>query len=123
MPVINVEPGPLREWRLLIRLGQIDPDQSAGLLDRVGFLLEAFLEPWIVDVRRLHHGTVMGKFPAMIDAADAGLFHTAEEQRGATVTAGLIQDPNPSVGVAKRDEMLPEEFEMPRFRIRLGQIR
>ena len=39
------------------------------------------------------------------------------------MTASLIQNSHGSVRVAKRDEMLAKQLEMPRFGIPFGQIR
>ncbi len=84
----------------------VNPDQAGLFAHPIAFCANLFLE--ILrrgDVRHFEAVAIHVELPAVIDAADAVLLVTAEEQRGAAVRASVIHHANPAGGVAKRDEL------------------
>jgi hypothetical protein len=68
-------------------------------------------------VRRFKHDAIRGEFPAVIETADAAIFDSRQQERGAAVHAEFVQQADPAVGVAKRDKVLAKQPDMKRIAV------
>src|SRR5262249_54044473 len=90
----------------------IDPDDAGAFRGRIGLGLDLVLE--ILRRRHARHVDAIAgnvELPAVVDAADAVLLVTPEEQRGAAVWAAMVYDADPPGAVAKGNQLLAEQHQ------------
>ena len=101
----------------------VDPDDAAALAGRVrhgfDFGPEIRLGGLIGHVDAVAGGV---ELPAVVDAAQAGFFVAAEEQRGAAVRAVVLEQADLAVGIAEGDELFAEQHDAARVAVRLRQL-
>ncbi len=99
-----------RRGRLL--LAHVDIDKTALLRRAIGDGLGACRILVLVrQVRLIETIAVNVEFPAVIDAADAVLLVTPEEQRCTPVRAPMVHDADPAGCVAECDQLLVEQLQ------------
>ena len=114
---------PFRQRRLLLRRPHIGPQHAAALDQRIGFELDLLAEAAFLRLRR-HVDALPGHvvFPAMIGAAQAGLLVAAEPQRDAAMGAELVDQAEPAVAVAERQQALGQNLHPHRRAVVSGQF-
>ncbi len=96
------------------RLGlrsHVGPDDAAGLARRISDVADHLAEVRIALGRCLEHLAGHVKLPAVIDAAQAALFVAAIDQRGATVRAEFVHQPDAALGIAEGDQGFAEKLD------------
>ena len=63
------------------------------------------------------------EFPAVVQAADAVVFVTAQRQRGFAVRALLVNHPGCAVGYPKSDEVLTQQTDAQKAQLKIGTER
>src|SRR5205823_2428632 len=110
----------LRQRRRFLALAHIDIDQAVALGDPIRLRLDVALEIRVVgDVRRIDAIALRVELPAVIEAAQAVLLVAPQKQRGAAVRTFVVHDPDPTRGVAERDQSLAEQHQPDRRAIAL----
>ena len=112
-----------REWRLFFGRPHIDPDRSARDMRGVGGGLDLVLVGRAVGLGRHIDAIAFDvEFPAMIGTADPAFFVAPVVEMGAAVRAIGVEDPDPSVAVAKRDQLLAQQTQLLGRTIGFGQL-
>src|SRR5712691_3849500 len=99
----------LRQFGLFVAWTHVHPDRSAPLAGRVRLDVNLVFE---VALGRLaghvYAGALGVELPAVVDAAQATLFVSAEKERRAAVRTEGADDANLAVGVAERDQVFTQ---------------
>ena len=109
-----------RRRGLELRRAHVGPHQTAALDARVR--LDGDLARGLRLRRKVHALAVHVVFPAMVRAAQAALLVPPEEKRGGAMRAEFVDQPGPSLRIAKRDEPLAEKLDTHRGAVRLGDL-
>ncbi len=114
---------PFRQRRLHLRRAHIGPQNAAALDQRIGLELDPLAEAAFLRLRR-HLDALPGHvvFPAVIGTAQAGLLVAAEPQRHAAMGAELVDQPEPAVAVAERQQPLRQQLHPHRRTIIAGKL-
>src|SRR5262249_61265894 len=96
-------------------IAHVDPDQAGTLDGAVGLGLDFLLEALVLGHVR-HVEAVAGdvELPAVIDAAQPALLVAAEEQRGATVRAAMVDHADAALAVAEGHKLLAQQHQADR---------
>ena len=107
--------------RRLCAWSEVGPHDAAALVCRIRHGLDFGFE---VGLRRLvRHVDAVAvdvELPAVVDAAQAGFFIAAEEQRRAPMRAVALDQAGLAVGVAEADQLLAEQHYPQRIGVRFG---
>src|ERR1700758_1929102 len=110
MRVRRLRPDELRQRRDLLSRTHIGPDETAQFAGRIRSQTHLVLE--LVFLRLVHlvdAAAVDREFPAVIDATQPALFVAPERQRGAAVWTIFVEEPDPTLAVTERDEILAQQ--------------
>ena len=101
----------------------IGPQHAAALDQRIGLELDALGEAALLGLRR-HLDALAGdvELPAVIGAAQPAFLVAPEPQRDAAMRAELVDQAEPSLAVAERDEPLGQHLDPHRRTVVLGQL-
>src|SRR5947209_5045430 len=120
----NLRPGKFGRGRHLVGRAEISPDEAAELDRRIGsdvdVLLELVLRRLIELVKAIAFDV---ELPAVIDAPETAFLVASEEQGHPAMRAEFVDQTDPAVAVAERDEILAEQFDADRRTVRLGDLR
>ena len=111
-----------QRWDLLRRT-HIGPDEAAQFAGRIRSQAHLVLE--LVFLRLVHlvdAAAIHGEFPAVINATQPALLIASEPQRGATVWTIFVEQPDPALAVAERDEILSQQPDARWRAIGLGDL-
>jgi hypothetical protein len=109
------------ERRLLLFRAEIGPHHAASLDDGIGGRpeLRRLAVRWIV--HDLQHLAVGAEFPAVIEAANAAIFHAAQRQRRGAMDAEFVEHADLAVAATEHDKVLAEQPLRNRRTARRGQ--
>src|SRR5215468_8128637 len=101
-----------RQRRRYLALAHVNKDEPVALDDAVrlgpDLLAEVMFGRNIGHVEAIAFGI---EFPAVVDASQPALLVAAKEQRGATVRAAVVENPDATGAVAERDEPFAQEHQ------------
>src|SRR2546426_12640528 len=112
MPVCRrrLRPGELGVRRLELRRPHVGPDEAAQLDRGIRRLADLVLEGELLRLVHHVHATAADvELPAVIDAPQPTLLVAAEEQRGASMRAELVEEADATLGVAKGHQGFTQE--------------
>src|SRR6266478_5154378 len=114
---------PFRQRRLLLGRPHISPQHRPALHQGIGFELDLLAEATLARLRG-NVDTLAGHvvFPAMIGAAQAGLFVTREPERNPAVGAELVDQSIPAFAVAEGKQPFGQELDAYGWAIILRQL-
>jgi len=116
-------PGEFRQRRDLLGRTHIGPDEAAQFAGRISSYADLVLE--LVFLRLVHlvdTTAVDGEFPAVINATQPALLVAPEPQRGAAMWTIFVEEPDPAVAVAERDEILAQQPDAHRRTVGPGDL-
>jgi hypothetical protein len=103
-------PGEFRQRRDLLGRTQIGPDEAAQFAGRIGSQVHLALElVFLRLVQLVDAAAVDSEFPTVINATQPALLVAPKKQRGAAMWTKFVEEPNPAVAVAERDEILAQQ--------------
>jgi len=116
-------PGEFRQRRDLLGRTHIGPDEAAQFAGRISSYADLVLE--LVFLRLVHlvdTTAVDGEFPAVVNATQPALLVAPEPQRGAAMWTIFVEEPDPAVAVAERDEILAQQPDAHRRTVGPGDL-
>ncbi len=119
----NLRPLEERRVGLLVGRAHVGEHQARDLVGRVGLnahLVSEIRLGWLG--RHVNALPVDVELPAVIDAAEAALFVAAEPEVGAAVRATRVDDADPAIRVAEREQVLAEQPEIDRRAVGLSDL-
>src|SRR5437764_3718840 len=120
----NLRPGKFGRRRHLVGRAEIGPDEAAELDRRIGSDVDVLLELVLRRLVELVEAIAFDvEFPAVIDAPETAFLVASEEQGHPAMRAEFVDQADPAVAVAERDEILAEQLDADLRTVRLGDIR
>ena len=117
----------IREGRRHRFTPHIGPDDTAGLVRRIGSDLDRLAEIGVELGRRIDDPPLHVELPAVVDAAQTTIFVATVDERHAAVRTELVEQADTTVRVAKRDQPFSQELDSDRravgFRQSFGEHR
>src|SRR6267143_1915155 len=121
--VAHIDPFVCRRCRLVLRWAEVRPEHAAALDKRIALQLHALAKTRVIrlrgDLYALPGDVVL---PAVVGAAQPPFLIAAEPERRAAMRTELIDQSQPVLGIAQRDEALAEQLYAHRRAIGLGQL-
>ena len=94
----------------LVAWAEVSIDHAAGFVGRIGRVTKFFSKITVARLRRgIEHITLDVVLPAVIDAAQPAFFIAPVKKRRATVRAVLADQADPSLSVAKGDQLFTQQ--------------
>src|SRR5256714_3001955 len=120
----NLRPGKFGRGRHLVGRAEIGPDEATELDRRIGSDVDVLLELVLRRLIELVEAIAFDvELPAVIDAPETTFLVASEEQRHPAMRAEFVDQTDPAVAVAERDEILAEQSDAGRRTVRLGDLR
>src|SRR2546423_13289276 len=120
----NLRPGKFGRGRHLVGRAEIGPDEAAELDRRIGSDVDVLLELVLRRLVELVEAIAFDvELPAVIDAPETAFLVASEEQGHPAMRAEFVDQTDPAVAVAERDEILAEQSDAGRRTVRLGDLR
>src|SRR6266576_6037979 len=120
----NLRPGKFGCGRHLVGRAEIGPDEAAELDRRIGGDVDVLFELVLRRLVELVEAMAFDvELPAVIDAPETAFLVASEEQGHPAMRAEFVDQADPAITVAERDEILAEQFDADRRTVRLGDLR